>query len=193
MVHAVPPIAHSSTALHRTQCTESQHKEAFICKGSRTDCHLQDAVFSVHSQALQTAISMDQRGEKLTYIGGILIPLLTCVTSPVLYRNNLFLWLCVVGVLWKILEGQKQKLENRISVMRETEREKRIYMTNLRLLSSSEAALSCHSLGIFCAVGCRKWSWGSRIYKTDSILARCAVFLGKFCFPTYRVKYPSMI
>lgn len=33
-----------------------------------------------------------------------------------------------------------------------TETEKRTCMIHLRLLSSSEAAVSCHSLGVFCAV-----------------------------------------
>lgn len=172
-------------------CTELwEPAQTGVCKGSRTDCHLRDSVFSVYSQALWTANSTDQRGDKLIYIREILIPLLTCHISSTIQKQN---WLCVVGVLWKIWGGQKQRLKNRISLMGETKREKCVCMTNLRLLFSSEAALSCHSLGIFCAVACRKWSWWSRIYKTDSILACCAVFLGKFCFPTYKVKYPSMI
>lgn len=65
-----------------------------ICKGSRSDCHLQDPVFSVHGQALWTAISTDQRGHKFIYTGEILIPLPTCHTSSTIQKRLISLGLC---------------------------------------------------------------------------------------------------
>ena len=51
IICAIPLIAHSVSTLYRTQCTESQHEQAFVKKSELT-VTWQDAVFSSYSQVL---------------------------------------------------------------------------------------------------------------------------------------------
>lgn len=90
-------------------CTELwEPAQTGVCKGSRTDCHLRDSVFSVYSQALWTANSMDQRGDKLIYIREILIPLLTCHISSTIQKQLISLALCCRSPM-EDLEGTEAK------------------------------------------------------------------------------------
>lgn len=84
--------AHNSIALHRTQCTKSQHKQAFVKKSELTaTCKMLYFLSKARHCELQTAWI---RGDKLIYTGEILIQLLKSHVTDIILKQLISLTLC---------------------------------------------------------------------------------------------------